>query len=284
MTYQRISQSNRMRYDSHRKGMAPLELALALPILMVMLSMIFGVCNVTETRMMTTTAARNHAFAKRHQPWLHAQESIDLRDVGKVDRMLGPSPVMPARGGLVTGSAKGVATKMFGPLSDFVWQAESKRFVLGGGWDYQEINFAEHSKLSLPKQATYFGMPPSVVDGFSGIGNLAGAAAGSFGQTQGQVKQILHEARQKVVRRVAEIQSELKQSSNRLNEQKRHLASLQSVPFVDPGALSSMQTEIDKTEDGIKTLKEELVRQQDASAKLGADYTSPGSGSVSASE
>ncbi len=151
-------QMNAARRAKLRKGLAPLELALALPILMVMLSLIFGVCTVTTTRMNVTLAARNFTFEKRHTPWKHNAQTLKLDHVQKVSRILGPRPLMPANSGLVSGAAQGAPIGLFGPLRKLALTTNCERFVLGGGWDYQEIEFKKHKQLTLTDKSKYFGL------------------------------------------------------------------------------------------------------------------------------
>ncbi len=276
---------NRRRY-SIRRGIASLELALVLPILMVMLSIIFGVCSVTETRMMTTTAARNFAFEKRHRPWEHQAETLELSDVQKVEKILGPSPVMPAKGGLVSGAAASEPTGIFGPLSKLTLQTQSERFVLGGGWDYQEIVFKKHSQLTLTEKAKYFGMKASDLSAFKKLGSFGAGlgGGGSIGGMQGQVQQALQDARQEVMARLAEIQRELRQLSSQLSQQKQKLANLRKSPTPDANAIRSADQQVKKTQSKIDKLKSEQSQQQRAGHSMGVNSKLPGSGDVSASE
>ena len=276
----------RRRRHAFRRGIAPLELALALPILMVMMSIIFGVCSVTETRMMTTTAARNNAFEKRHKPWEHAAQTLELSEVQKVAKILGPSPVMPAKGGLVSGTAASVPTGMFGPLSKLTLSTQSERFVLGGGWDYQEIKFTKHNALTLTDKAKYFGMSSSEINAFKGLGSFGAgfASGGSVGQLQVQVQQALRDARQEVTARLAEIQRQLKQLSSQLSQQKQQLANLQKTPNADPNTIRDARQQVRKTQSKIDELKSEQSKQQRARSSMGFDSKLPASGVVSASE
>ncbi|MDZ4851938.1 MAG: TadE family protein [Pirellulaceae bacterium] len=276
----------RRRRHSLRRGIAPLELALALPILMVMMSIIFGVCSVTETRMMTTTAARNNAFEKRHKPWEHDAQTLELSEVQKVEKILGPSPVMPAKGGLVSGIAASAPTGMFGPLSKLTLATQSERFVLGGGWDYQEIEFKKHSPLILTDKAKYFGMKASEINAFKGLGSFGAGfgGSGSIGQMQGQVQQSLQDARREVTARLAEIQRQMKQLSSQLSLEKHQQANLRKNPNADPNSIQKADKQVKKTQAKIDELKSEQSKQQQASGSMGVDSKLPAAGHVSASE
>jgi len=276
----------RRRHYLLRRGIAPLELALALPILMVMLSIIFGVCSVTETRMMTTTAARNNAFEKRHKPWEHDAQTLELSEVQKVAKILGPSPRMPAKGGLVSGNAASAPTGMFGPLSEIKRDPQSERFVLGGGWDYQEIEFKKHNALTLTEKAKYFGLSSSKINAFKGLGSFGAgfAGGGSIGQMQGQVQQALQDARREVTARLAEIQRQLRQLSSQLSQQKQQLANLRKNPGDDPSSIRNAEQQVKKTQTKIDKLKSEQSQQQRAGGSMGVDSKLPAAGDVSASE
>ncbi len=276
-----------LRRQSLRRGSAPLELTLALPILMVMLSIIFGVCSVTETRMIATLAARNNTFEKRHTPWKHAPKTIELPYVKEVSKILGPSPIMPANSGLVTGVAENSPTGLFGPLSKLTLSTASKRFVLGGGWDYQEIEFKKHSALTLTDKAKYFGVKASEIDVFKKLGGFGaggGGSARSFGQIQSQAQQTLQNAQQEVTARLAEIQQQLTSLTKQLTQQKQHLANLHKNPNADPAAIRSADQQVKKTQSKIDKLKSEQAQQSKASRSLGFNSSLPAAGVVSASE
>lgn len=274
----------RHRSTTVRKGLAPLELALALPILMVMMSLIFGVCSATHARMNATQAARNAAFAKRHTPWKHDAQTLTLPDLQKVSRILGPSPIMPAGGGMVSGEGADVPTHMFGPLSDVLLSTSCERFVLGGGWDFQEVEFKKHKALILTDKAKYFGVRSNDIDAFKSLGGFGAGFGGNAGSSMGQVQQALQSAQQDITARLNEIQTQLRQLNNQLKQQKQSLANLRSNPSSTPASIRHAEQQVKSTQSKIDTLKSEQGQQHRAQDSLGVTSSLPGQADVAASE
>jgi len=269
-----------------RKGIAPLELALALPILMVMLSIIFGVCSVTQSRMEVTISARDDAFKKRHQPWEHGAETFDVPYVQKVDAILRQDRKMPSSSGLVSGVGASVPQGLFGPLKILEQQltATAELSVFGGGWDHQEIEFKKHNALTLTEKAKCFGVTASELDAFKKLGGFGGGGGSSFGQVQGQVQRTLQNASQEITARLGEIDRQLKQLTRQINQQKQQLEILRKTPFADPSEIRSLDQQVKKTQSRIDNLKSEQAQQRKAASSLGVDSSLPAVGTVFASE
>lgn len=279
--------SNRSNGALRRKGSAPLELTLALPILMVLLSIIFGICTVTETRMMTTTAARNNAFEKRHKPWEHDATTLELANVSKVEKILGQSPIMPATGGLVSGKAANVPTGLFGPLRKLTLATQSERFVLGGGWDHQEINFEKHSALTLTDKAKFFGLGASDFIAFKKLGGFStgsGGGGGMIGQLQNQIQHTLQEARQEIETRLAEIPREMKPLASDLAKKEENLKRVESNPNATKKAKDGAKSEVENAQSKVDELEKEKLNLRKAKSKMGVDAKLPGSEFFSSSE
>lgn len=278
--------SSRARY---RKGLAPLELTLALPILMVMLSLIFGVCIVTKSQMESTIFARENAFEKRHQPWEHGAKTLDIHSVQKVDAIVGQSRKMPTNGGLVKGLGVSEPQGLFGPLKKIeqTLTATAELSVFGGGWDYQEIEFKKHDALTLTDKAKYFGVKSSEIGAFKSLGgfNAGGGSGGrSFGQVQSQVQQTLRGAQQEITARLNEIDRQLNQLTRQINQEKRQLENLRRNPDAAPSAIHSADQQVRSTQSKINTLKSEQTQQRTAASNLGVKSALPEAGAVFASE
>lgn len=252
------------RQFDNRRGMAPLEFTLALPILVALLSMIFGICSFAQTRMMVTTQARNHTFEKRHEPWQHQAERLDLAEVDKVSAILGPNPIkMPADSGLVSGSAKGSPEGLFGPLKLLFTETSSQRFVLGGRWDHEEIEFEKHSALTLTDKAEYFGMATGDLESFKQIAKLGGGVTGGSAASLQAVSQSrIQQSQGAISQRLKKIETDLRTLDRVLNEQKRKLASLEKNNPLNNDAINHARKEVKDTFAKIKELKHEQALQQ----------------------
>jgi hypothetical protein len=258
---------------SQRAGTAPLELVLALPILLVMLSIIFAVCTGAETRMVTTTTARNAAFEKRHEPWKHNPEALELPNVERVKTILGPNPRMSASGGLVDGDASGTPKGIFGPLRFVSMDTKSRRFVLGGGWDYQELAFEKHRALTVTEKAQYFGLDASKSSAFTNLAGFGGSSSigSSFSSVANQVTHQIANANQRSSARIAQINSQLKTLSSKLKKQQQTLDELRKNPNPDWGAIRSTRESINSTETEIRKLSTERSRLGEAKGNLGVN-------------
>lgn len=269
---------------SSQLGLAPLELMLALPILLVMLSLIFGACSVSTARMNVTLAARNFAFQKRHTPWKHGAGPLAVREVARVSKILGPRPIMPANSGLVSGAATGTPTGLFGPLRQLKQSADCERFILGGGWDYEEIQFKKHRSLTLTEKSMIFGLADGELDAFKRLGSFGAGFTGSSSSSMGQVQHAIQSARQDISARLTELQNQLKQLTNELRQAKQKLASLRSNPAADPSAIRSAEQQVKKTQSKIDKLQSEQAQQNKARGSLGVDGAIPSDSDVAAAD
>lgn len=257
--------------------MAPLEFTLALPILVALLSMIFGICSFARTRMMVTTEARNLSFEKRHEPWQHQAVRLDLADVNKVSAILGPSPSkMPADSGLVSGSAEGSPQGLFGPLKLLFLKTSIQRFVLGGRWDHEEIEFEKHSALTLTDKAEYFGLASDDLMSFKRIASLGGGVAGgSLASLQSTAQSRIQQSQGAISQRLQKIEADLRKLDRDLNEQKRELASLEKSNPLNKDAINHARNEVKDTAAKIKELKHEQSLQQYAKNSMDIDLKVP---------
>ncbi len=263
-----------------RYGSAPIELLLALPILLVMLSLIFCVCSVTQTRMAVTTSARNVAFAKRHTPWKFEPETLSLEKVEAVGKVLGSSRKMSPGSGLVSGEANGAPTGIFGPLRSLVMSTESKRFVLGGGWDFQEIEFKKHRPLTLTDKAETIGFPADQLTAFTSLGRFGAGAGGSFGNVQTQALQRIQAAQTQITRRLAAIRQEIASAQATVNQLNRQIANLRS----SGGNVAELEQKRDALREHIDELKDERSRLSTANSHLGVNLKLPTAGAAAGEE
>lgn len=264
-----------------RQGSAPIELTLALPIFMVLLSFIFAVCSAAVTRIQVTSTARNNTFAKRHQPWLHASEELGSLDLGSVGIILGSKPLVKPEGGMVQGTASGRPEGLFGPLKALTQEATREFFVMGGVWDQQEIPFKKHPALTLTDKATYFGVAGGDLGKLDRLAGFAMNFSGSdaFGQLRQRVLQGTESARQQINSRIAEIQRELSQRARDLKQKQSELARLRQQPNPDGTAIQRKEIETKKLQSEIGSLRVEAEKQKMAAANLGVDLDLPPVGS-----
>lgn len=266
------------RQFNNRRGMAPLEFTLALPILIALLSIIFGICSVAQTRMIVTTEARNSTFEKRHEPWQHQAERLELTDVEKVSIILGPTPIkMHADSGLVSGSAKGSPQDLFGPLKLLnLQETTSQRFVLGGRWDQEEIAFEKHAALTLTDKAEYFGMASGDLKSFKRVASLGGGVAGgSLASLHTASQSRIQQSQAAISQRLQRIEAELRQLDKELHEQKKKLASLEKNSPLDTRAINAARNEVKETVASIKELKHEQALQQYAKNSMNIELRVP---------
>ncbi len=262
---------------NNRRGMAPLELALALPILVALLSIIFGICSISQTRMIVTVEARNQAFAKRHEPWKHQAESLNLTNVDKVNTILGPNPEkMQADAGLVSGESAASPQGLFGPIKSLSLSTNCQRFVFAGRWDHKEIDFKKHAALTLTDKAEYFGLSSSNLQSFKRIASFGGGfSGGSFGSLQSGVQASVGQSLATIRQRIQKIEAELRTLNSRLKEQERKLASLERAVPRDAGAIDKANKEVRNIRAQIKELKHEQALQQYAMNSMNTNLTIP---------
>lgn len=260
-----------------RQGSAPIELTLALPIFMVLLSFIFAICSAAVTSIQVTSRARNSTFAKRHQPWLHDSEELGSLDLGNVGIILGSKALVKPEGGMVQGTASGSPEGMFGPLKALTHEATREFFVLGGVWDQQEIPFKKHSALTLTDKATYFGVAGGELrklDGLAGFAMIFPSNA-AFGTLRQRVQQGTESARQQVHSRIAETQRELSQLARDLKQKRSELARLRQQSNPDWIAIQRKESESKKLQSKIDSLRVESEKQKMAAANIGVDLGLP---------
>lgn len=154
----------RLRLNRQRRGNAPLELVLFLPLLMVMLAAIVTVAEVAIFDSQVAVVARHQAFQGRRSPWQsgpgYEASDLGLREMEDIADILGPSSKTPADAGLLVSKVSRPVPAMFARYVGRLPTAKGTCSVLGGVWDHQEIEFASqsnHPRLTLSKKINYFG-------------------------------------------------------------------------------------------------------------------------------
>jgi hypothetical protein len=155
-----------------RRGLAPIEMAFCLPILMLLLTVVCTVTSVCCCHAEVAVVARDRAWAHRHQPWEVARPqpagpdrdglvwtaAIAAEVPGRITQILGPRPQWPANRGLVASASREVPvfTRSFAGILP---PAQSEHVTLAGTWDHQEIQFeaqSDHPRLQPTRKFHYF--------------------------------------------------------------------------------------------------------------------------------
>jgi hypothetical protein len=155
-----------------RRGLATLEVAMALPILVGMLSIIFTLANAGLTKTDVAITARQEAWQERHGE--RAGRTLDVSGANAVGGILGFRG-NPAGGVIENRSVKN-ATALYPGFKGFTLEADNRHQVLAGTWDFPvDTRFAprgEHPPLS-PGRDTKFanfgidgGLITGLLDGF----------------------------------------------------------------------------------------------------------------------
>jgi hypothetical protein len=167
-----------------RRGIAPIEFVLWLPLLMFLFWTVVGAGNIFLVNCEVTAKVRETAWQGRDEPWLCPPEGVsegplpNLGDaqqafdkVGSViDQYFHDNRSLPstwqANRGLLTAEDSREVRYMVKFLRDFS-VARAKCAVLAGVWDRRELPFedqAQHPRLQPSKKLTYYANADDAVD------------------------------------------------------------------------------------------------------------------------
>lgn len=142
--------------DSDRVGLAPVEVALALPLLAAMWMILHTACDVGVARSESTIAARFDAWQKVGAPASHQPLTVGGQSVSQI---LVPGSTHAANGGLRIGHATRTATSHLPRLLDNT-VATGQHSVFDGCWDYRTLPFEksarEHPSLRVTRRIRAF--------------------------------------------------------------------------------------------------------------------------------
>jgi TadE-like protein len=151
------------RHPRRRRGIASIEMAITLPLLMILVAGTFSVAVLALTKLDLALAARREAWTQRHsRPPARRLEIAVPAFLARVPRI-----------NVDTGVAGEIRTREVAiapAVTNRLFTAESRHYVMGGSWDFQTIPFRPHGRLQPDPR---FGV-------FSPSGNL-GIDLGDFG-------------------------------------------------------------------------------------------------------
>jgi len=188
-----------------RRGSAPLELMMFMPMYVILLAVFLAIASHSRERTAVTTAVR-------HQSWMRRG------DIGEQTETLPLNENQMTLAGILRGSqeATGGLVQEEGtgqPSRRFMSFIPAGRFhfehaIVTDPWDHRVLKFADHRQhpaLSLDQRCSAFG---SVSTGImSGLGGVSASLSG----LAGQLKQQIHTRRQQALR-------EMNASEQRLNQ------------------------------------------------------------------
>jgi len=160
-------------------GTATIEFILGLPLLLALLSILFGICSVITNRTDVSLRARNQAFAYRNDYTKQQPESLELPGVKKVSKLYPSQDGFEANSGVLRGESKGKPSGIFGPMKLLPLESNNQVAIFAGTWDYREIEFetkSEHPALVLTKKVKDFWpeLDASVFKSLGGFGSPSG--------------------------------------------------------------------------------------------------------------
>lgn len=146
-----------------RRGQAPLELALFLPIFMLLLAAIFAITSAGLAVGEVSWKATEMADEGKATPWLsggeYTPEPLVLPHADTLERILDRRPGYDPRAGIVVSEASKDARGPVDPFDGLLPQAEAMHATAGGSWDNRQIPFpkqAEHPRLTLDRRVGVF--------------------------------------------------------------------------------------------------------------------------------
>jgi hypothetical protein len=254
------------RHPRQRQGVATIEVALALPIVGVVLLAMFSVAAIIFAHLDVAGAARYQAWSGRHQPWRPSEryETVELglglpdrfdRIVGDTE-MLSPTAVLHAK--VETEALACSLNSVFAALR----VARGEHYTTGGSWDFHEIVVEEenrHRRLQPTRKFQCFTDRPV---SFAPFGDLGGFASDA-------TLAALEKAVAKHHREDTRQRHEAQQSSERVREaiaakeaekaeRERELAELLGAEPVDEDRVDEARDALDATLDQLSKLNAAL--------------------------
>ena len=240
--------------NASRSGVAALEMILGFTILVTVWVTIATVYSSARTRNRVAIRARHEAFDRRHYDWNDggARGSLQTQYWSSIGRILGPSPPYPAAQGLSESYVTEEVPHRFANFRDLP-EAEGFNAVYAGSWDYHQIPFESHPRLTLDQRATFF------IPGFGGF-DFASALASlapippSLGSNE-DVRAVIEQLRQ---RAIAEMRNRVGQIRNKINDLNFQIERLKSRIRRAERRLAVERRNIPRDEELIRELESEI--------------------------
>lgn len=200
-----------------RQGKATLEFALIFPFFVAVMLGILTVASSFQSKTLVHCDARLSSFEHRHEPWRANGDGIEVTtlkqaDLGAIDDIVGPTNKMPVNEAVIT-SKQSRQPRNFLPSRLSIGAVDGDATVLGGSWDFSEIEFQNHGRLELTEKANYFG-PQIDVNAFAALRSLTGVTNNSAitgaQQKLDEAKDALERERKKIEKKSEEIDKQLK--------------------------------------------------------------------------
>ena len=246
-----------------RRGSAPLELTLFLPIYAAALMCLFTTFSFARTRSHIETEAR-------HQAWLQRAETRTSRPPLVGDgvsfalpgRILNGSPDPAA--GLVQEEEAGDATIYLRTLN-LVGDMKAEHTVYSDVWDYRRIPFPEqgqHPRLRLDERSRIFGM--SDIGAFSALGSASGIGASVAGNLSQSLNNRKQELNREVRAATQTLRRKLQTLEQRLDRVESQLGEARRQEPIDTELVSSLEKELGDLSRERRRLEQQLAELKSA--------------------
>lgn len=240
---------------SNRSGIAPLEFALCLPLLILFVALFFFVTSAVVTRVTTSIEARNNAFIARYEtgtgkrPGSQAfTKSIDVPAAVFLDRIRGSLRRDAGGEALTTGLAEHKAPPIVSIFAPFARTAIVRAFVLTDSWDFRTLPFEWHARMSVGEGLVRFGFDPGSLELFK---SLVPAGAGTHSGDLGKEKSSVSEAAKSAREGIAELTKEIERYRD-------ELARLEAESPRDEEAISRLNDHIHAAKRTLQGLEDAL--------------------------
>ena len=181
------------RRRESRRGQAPLELAMFLPIFVLLLAAIFAIASAGLAVGESAWEATAKADGGKAAPWTsgsdYTLESLELPHADILERVLDGRPEYDPKAGVVVSTASKDPRGPVDPFPGMLPLAEAMHATAGGSWDNRQIPFpeqAEHPRLTLDRRvAVFMGKRAMPLDGFAKLAAFAGGGGLAAGPGAG---------------------------------------------------------------------------------------------------
>lgn len=146
----------RPRFARRRRGLATVELAFALPLLLLFLFAIATLASFGLTRMDIAVEVRYDAWAGKDAPWIpdprqrYEETTLPVSGCAEVGSILGPQPLLPPDRGLLVARTSREVPIFAATMQSIIPEVHEQHCVLGGCWDYRNIPFPDRRQLHPP--------------------------------------------------------------------------------------------------------------------------------------
>ena len=271
-----------------RRGSAPIELIMWLPLLMFVFWIILAAGHLFLINCEVVVETRQMAWQGRHEPWrqgdgtyeegeipaLHSSEAgRGLADLSQVaNRYFQDNEDLPgdwsAKRGFLTARHSKVVP--FTPaLFSNMRIARSEHFVLGGVWDQREMPFedrSEHKRLEPSEKFQYYFANPHRHVNFASLKQLAslGGVGQSSGSTKNPYQGTLPEKSKQLSRERQKILSAITDTKDEIERYEQQLQALRAETQPDEGAIAHVEADLAAAKDRLNRLDAALAKVENS--------------------